>query len=120
MKTGTEQEAQPVDSTKGQFLYNLEQFCVKRHVGKSREDLLRRKPWSEAGRTYFRSTDLMAFLERNRFKAFTERKVWSILRETGGHIQYAIKGRCVQCWWIPEFAQQTEDFTTPQIQPEEF
>lgn len=114
-------EEAPMDATPtGQFLIHLEAFCTGRMQGKSKNDILRGKPWTEYGKTYFRSPDLMAYLDRARFRMFSERKIWSVLRDVGGHIQFAIKGTCVQCWWVPEFKQQDENFDTPEIPKEEF
>ena len=114
------QEA-PMDATPtGQFLLHLKDFCTGKLQGKTKEDLLRGKPWTEKECTYFRSPDLLAYLDRLRFRAFTERKIWSILREIGGHTQFSIKGVCVQCWWVPEFTVQQEAFEVPEIPKEEF
>ena len=106
-------EAPKEASPEGRFLWHLEQFCVISAPARAKEELLLGKPWTEEGRTYFRSEDLMRYLGQHHFRDVTPRKAWSLLRSSAGakHQQFQLKGRCVQCWSIPEFARQTDEFT---------
>lgn len=99
-------------SPEGRFFWHLEQFCVVTAPARVREELLLGKPWTEEGRHYFRSEDLMRYLNHHHFKDVTPRKAWSLLRNKLGatHKQLQLKGRCVQTWSVPEYAKQIEQF----------
>lgn len=96
----------------GQFFLHLEAFCTNRHKARAIDELLIGKPFAdEDGRTYFRSIDLMKYLDQQHFREFKERKIWALMREMGAeHEQKILKGKCVQCWSIPSPAEQTEAF----------
>jgi len=102
------QEASP----EGRFLWHLEQFCVVSAPARVHEEMLLGKPWTNDKRHYFRSEDLMRYLNQHGFREVTARKAWSLLRKSAGatHVQLNIKSRCVQAWSIPEFKRQTESF----------
>lgn len=111
----------PSDSgASGQFWLLLEQFCTGFQVGRQWEDLLRGLPFTpepEAAAqdmTYFRSTDLMKFLQQQQFRDLKQSDMWATLRENGAeHKQKNIKGKCVQLWGVPAFAEQGEGFEVP-------
>jgi hypothetical protein len=97
----------------GQFFLHLEMFLTNRHKAKTVDELLLGKPFPdpEDGRTYFRSADLMKYLDQMHFREFTTKKIWSSIRDMDGqHAQKQLKGRCVQCWSIPSPSEQTEEF----------
>jgi len=97
----------------GQFYLHLEMFLTNRHKAKMLDELLLGKPWpcAEDGRTYFRSIDLMKWLDQMHFRDFTTRKVWALIRDMGGrHEQKQLKGKCVQAWSVPSPSEQTEEF----------
>lgn len=105
-------EAPDEASPEGRFMWYLEQFCVVTAPARNREEMLLGKPWTENGRHYFRSEDLMRYLTQHHFREITPRKAWALLRNKLGatHHQYQLKGRCVQCWSVPEYARQIEEF----------
>ena len=105
-------EAPDDASPEGRFLWHLEQFCVVSAPARVREELLLGKPWTEEGRHYFRSEDLMRYLNQHHFRDMTARKAWAVLRSKLGaiHKQFHVKGRCVQCWSVPEYTRQTDEF----------
>ena len=73
------------------------------------------KRWHDNGMVYFRSADLMAYLDKKKFREFKPRQIWPILRAQGAkHQQVHTKGKCVQCWFLPEPEEQTEDHTVPE------
>lgn len=111
-------EAPEDAGSEGMFWYHLEQFCTSRAEARDSEDLLRGKPWHSEGRTHFRSADLNRYLQQQRFLDLKQHQIWGVLRKAGDvkHHQLNVKGRCVQCWSVPEFAQQTEDFTVPEVE----
>lgn len=105
-------EAPMEASPEGRFMWHLEQFCTVSAPARARDELLMGKPWTEDGRHYFRSEDLMKYLAQHHFKEITARKAWSLLRSKASaeHKQFQILGKCVQCWSIPEFKRQTGEF----------
>ncbi|OGC94291.1 MAG: hypothetical protein A2W25_16455 [candidate division Zixibacteria bacterium RBG_16_53_22] len=114
-------EAPQEASPEGRFLWHLEQFCVVSANARVREEMLLGKPFTDEGRHFFRSEDLMRYLNQHGFREVTARKAWSMLRERAGakHTQFQLKGRCVQCWSIPEFPKQSENFE-PHVGKTEF
>jgi len=114
-------EAPQEASPEGRFLWHLEQFCVVSANARVREEMLLGKPWTDGGMHYFRSEDLMRYLNQHGFREVTARKAWSLLRQRAGarHTQFQLKGRCVQAWAVPEFARQSETFE-PHVGKTEF
>lgn len=100
----------------GLFWHYLEQFCTQRAQARQQDELLLGKPWTDRGRTYFRSADLMRYLELNKFRDFKPHQVYAALRGGKGvkHEQFNIKGACVQCWSIDEFQRQDKPFDIPE------
>jgi Primase C terminal 1 (PriCT-1). len=105
----------PQDSSvEGRFLQYLEQFLTTTALARSNDELLQGKPWTEEGKTYFRSNDLLDYLERQHFRNVNQRQAWNILRRNGAvHKQLHIKGRCVQVWAVNEYARQNEPHDVP-------
>ena len=101
-------------------MWHLEQFCVVSAPAREKDEILMGKPWTEDGRHYFRSEDLMRYLQQHHFREMSPRKAWSLLRNKANaqHKQFQIKGRCVQCWSIPEFKRQVEEFNPVLKDPE--
>ena len=98
---------------RGQFFALLEDFLTLRAPARSKDELLQGKHWlDEDGRVYFRSRDLMVFLDRERMKMST-REVYSALR-THSHVAHhsmMLKGRCISAWSIPRISNaQTDEF----------
>ncbi len=112
-------EAPPDASTEGRFMQLVEAFCTGQAQARHQDELLAGKPWTNEKRTYFRSVDLARFLDQQHFRELTNKEQWAALRRAGSsHHQFNIKGKCVQCWSIDEFAQQNEDFAVPQVESE--
>jgi hypothetical protein len=109
----------PADAgPEGQFWHHLEQFCTQRAQAHQQDELLLGKPWTDSGRTYFRSGDLMKYLEQQRFKDFKQNQVWATLRKgkSVSHHQFQLKGSCVQCWSVAAFQEQNEAFDVPRVE----
>jgi len=108
----------------GQFLGHFEDFLLARAQAREKDELLRGKPWTnEHGITYFRSKDLMHYLETKRFRGYTSREAWNTLSRTNKmrHCTHSVKGVKVRTWGIADFAHaQNEPHTVPEIAPEEF
>lgn len=110
-------EAPPDASTEGRFIQLVEAFCTGQAQARHQDELLAGKPWTNEGRTYFRSVDLARFLDQQHFRELTNKEQWAALRRNGAsHHQFNLKGKCVQCWSIKEFAVQTEEFSVPSME----
>lgn len=104
-------ELAPDAGPEGQLMIHLEDFCTNKAQAKVKEELIIGKPWLDNGRVYFRSGDLMKYLDQQRYRTFKEKEIWTILRRQGAkHHQFTLKGKCVSCWSVDEFSQQTEGF----------
>ena len=106
-------EAPEDAGTLGQFRHLVNEFLLRRLQSQSKEDLLGGMPWEDGPKTFFRAADLLAFLDRKKFKEYTASEVYSRLRSIGaGHDKLGIKGAQVQVWFLPTpTGQQTEEFT---------
>ena len=108
-------------STPGRFMAYLEQFLTTTALARTQDELLQNKPWTEEGITYFRSNDLMDYLERQHFRSVNQRAAWGILREQGAvHTQFQIKGRCIMVWGIKAYERQNEPHDVPDMGQREF
>lgn len=111
-------EAPPDASPEGQLWMYLEEYCTGRAQARSRDELLQNKPWTEEGRVYFNAPHFKNFLEQNRIR-ITSQKMWAWLRKSGAeHHFFNIKGRGINCWSVPAFSEQSEDFDIPSIEEE--
>ena len=69
---------------------------------------------------YFRSGDLMKFLDQQRFRALKEKDIWSILkRRAGKHHSFSLKGKHVSCWSVDSFTLQDEAFDIEEMTDED-
>jgi hypothetical protein len=104
-------ELAPDAGPEGQFWVHLEDFCTNKAKAKVKDELLLGKPWDNDARTYFRSSDLIKYLDQQRFRALKEKDIWSILKRSGGkHHSFNLKGKHVACWSVNSFTEQTEAF----------
>jgi hypothetical protein len=111
-----EQEAPADAGSKGQLINFLEDFCTGYAQAQTRDEMILGKPWTDdkEKRTYFRSGDFQKFLQQQRFVGFDGRKLWNALRTIGAeHHQFHEKGKNIQCWSVPSFPEQNEDFSIP-------
>jgi hypothetical protein len=105
-------DASPV----GQLFEYLERFCTSKAQARAKDELLLGKPWLENGRHYFRLSDFISFLERQHFKHFTSTQISSAIKDRGGdHHFFNLKGKGINTWSFPEFAQQKETHSIPQL-----
>lgn len=97
-------EMPPEASSKGIFFQLVEQFCTSRAQAKTRDEIILGKAFTDETGHYFRSLDLMAFLDRHRFFEFKVNKVASLLKELNGESAFMkIKNKGVNVWHIPLF-----------------
>jgi hypothetical protein len=99
-------EATEDSSPSGQLKELLETYCISLVKAKKVDELLIGKPWTSQGRTYFKLSDFLAFLDRKKFKAFTSNKITAILKDIGGEAELMkIRGKNVNIWSIPQFSE---------------
>lgn len=101
----------PDAGPEGQMWVHLEEFCTSKSQARAKEELLLGKPYHEDDFTYFRSGDLMRYLDQQRFRALKEKEIWAILKRNGGrHHRFSLKGKSVNCWSIKSFTVQDQEF----------
>ena len=114
----------PIDAgQEGQFLHHLEQFCTTKAPANSIDELLLGKPWHHEGRTYFRSADLLRYLDQQHFREYKGNQIYAVMRQHIESIQHhgsSLKGKFVNYWSIPSFEQQDEEFDVQRVDKEEF
>lgn len=106
----------------GQFLRLVEDFTMNRQLAKVKDEMLMGKPWSNGeGLIYFRSGDLLRYLDNNKFRDFKPKKMWAVLRQIGAVYEtIRLKGKPVKIWGIPEFNRQEEPFDIPETEKGEY
>lgn len=116
-------EAPDDAGTEGQFMQLVDEFCSNRALAKNKDELLMGKPWieSKSNFIYFRSSDLLQHLDRNKFRDFKAKKIWSTLKRHGAvYERFKLKGRNIRVWGIPMTERQTKDFKVPKVDKGEF
>ncbi len=118
-------EAPEEASPRGQFWILVERFLTERAPARERDELLDGRPWTDEDgtRIWFRSTDLLTYMDHQRFRAFTATQVYALLRERGlDHRGIQIKGKYANYWGIEagRFTRQTESLETPRVDGEDF
>lgn len=113
MDEATEIEQAPDAGPEGQFWIHVESFVNGKAKAKNREEIINGRPWSNGGRVYFRSCDLLKYLDQQRFRYFQQGDIFNILRRRNAeHHNITVKGKGVKCWSIISFDEQTEEFET--------
>lgn len=102
----------------GQFRSRVLEFLALRRKAESLEDLLQGKPFAQNGKVFFRSHDLLDFLERKRFRDISgAQEVYAALRDLGVvHQDMEIRGANVEVWALPtpkDGDEQKQPFTPP-------
>ena len=115
-------EAPDDASPSGQLSYLLEQFCTTRAQARTKDELLMGKPWTDKGLTYFRSNDFRTFLTQQKFHDYRMNEIFAVLRDRHTILskQFKLKGKCVRCWSVPEFVQQSDTHEPARIPMSEF
>jgi hypothetical protein len=109
-------EASSDSSIRGQFMEHIEKFCCGRSQARVKEEILLGKPWTDAGITYFRLSDLLNYLGRVNFKEYKIHQISSVVRDIGGKpVFLKLKGKGTNTWSLPEFHGQTESFDVPKM-----
>tara|TARA_A100000172_G_scaffold81078_1_gene72833 strand:+ start:6820 stop:8328 length:1509 start_codon:yes stop_codon:yes gene_type:complete len=107
-------EAPEDASSVGQLFEMIERFCTSRAQALSRDEILLGKPWTDDKRHYFRVSDLMAYFDRQHFREFKVHQVTSFLKQKDAeHHFWNVKGKGVNLWSVPKFAQQDSEHELP-------
>ncbi len=114
----------PLDATAdGQLQEYLKEFCTSRVQGRSKDELIMGKPFTDplAQRTYFRASSFLQYLSRQRFGGVDEKRLWVWLSERGNTLAHAelLKGTQIEYWSVPAFQGQTQDHHVPRSPIEE-
>jgi hypothetical protein len=108
-------------SVQGQFNELLESFCTDIAQASTREEMLLGKPWTNDGVTHFRLRDLMDYLQRHRFMDMKTNQIAAKLKDMGAdHVFFNIKGRGVNAWGIPAYANEDADIEIPDMKQDPF
>lgn len=103
----------------GYFAELLEKFVTDGHASSDRDGLITGKPWHDEDkqRYWFRLSDLMAYLERNKFRELGRNQVTDRIRKLGGDAKgLKIKSKFVSSWWVPDsFDKIDQPVNTPKI-----
>jgi hypothetical protein len=113
----------PKEATpEGQLMQHLEEFCTSRVSGKTHEELLLGKPWTNNKFHYFRLKDFIGYLTRQKFTDVKINRIAMFLRDHKAEKHFFnIKGKGCNCYAIPEFKQITSALDVPDVEkPEKF
>jgi hypothetical protein len=119
LATVTTMPPPPEDSsTEGQFWELLERFCNDRAQAHTRDEILLGKPFTEEGRTYFRTADLLRFLQQKQFKDYKVAQVAKVLKthkdgKACTHEFVNIGGKGVNLWSVVAFPKRADPFDVP-------
>lgn len=100
----------------GQVMFFLELYCTRETRALNRDDLLKKKPWTDNGRVFFHGPDFRQFLAKQGLR-MRPGDLWNQLRERGAEPQFFnIKGQGINVWSLPAFKEQDEPFDVPMIE----
>jgi hypothetical protein len=108
-----EVKAPPGASDADQTWALIDRFCTDQYMGQHKEDLLNGNAYRDEHLIYFRSTDLIRFLENERRMKVNKPVLWSQVKAHGGGSKdMRIKGKKIVCWTLPRntFTEQNDDF----------
>ena len=121
LETAVIEQMAPDAGPEGQLFFYLEAFCNGKAQARVQDELIIGKPWKNEGRVFFRSQDLVKYLDVNRFKEFSERQLFAIFRRHGAkHHKFMIKGKCVACWSVPSTDIDQGELDLPDVKSESF
>lgn len=116
-KNAQEIDAPEDSGAGGELLYWLKQFCTVYPQADTREEILVGKPFTDAGRVYFRSADFKQYLESKHYRALSGPRLYAQLRRHGlAHSQFFVAGRNLQVWSVAQF-DTSGDQGVPARQP---
>lgn len=134
LKAQFRMEAPPEESAsaEGQFWEWLEVFCTDRAQAQTMDEILMGKPYTDPAkkRTYFRTSDLLAFLGRKHFSDYKVQQLAKVLkmrkdpadkgkptekqRPFCTHEFVKIAGKGVNLWSVPEYPKRIDPYDLPE------
>lgn len=102
---------------RGVFLYHLNQFCTTRAQAKDMDEILQGKPFRDDNNyIWFRSSDLLNYLERQRFREYRPHQIWGRLREElkAQHRFVNLRGRGINLWGV---SMEPEEIPVEELEP---
>jgi len=101
----------------GLLMQHLEEFCTSRASGKSADELLLGKPWTNNHMHYFRVRDFVEYLKRLKFNEYPLQKIAMRLKDMGAEPKFFnIKGKGVNTLAIKEFNnKQLQPLDIPEV-----
>jgi hypothetical protein len=105
LQNAKEIEAPEDSGAGGELLYHLRQFCTVYPQAETRDEIIIGKPFTEEGRTFFRSADFKRYLESQHYRAMTGAKLYAYLRRYGlqHHAQFWAAGRNITVWSVEAY-----------------
>ena len=102
-------EAPPDASLHGQLIEHDHSFLSQRAMGDTKEDIVKGKPVRLEETCYFRTADLIAYLDRHNFREYKVNKITSILRQNGAeHHFFNVDGKGINCWKLDGVIAKTK------------
>jgi hypothetical protein len=102
-------EAPPDASLHGQLIEHAHSFLSQRAMGDTKEDIVKGKPVRLEETCYFRTADLIAYLDRHNFREYKVNKITSILRQNGAeHHFFNVDGKGINCWKLDGVIAKTK------------
>jgi len=96
----------------------LEDFCTFRQQGKSQDEILLGKPWTDRGRTHFRLRDFIKYLQRQNYENTSLKYVVSFLKEEkAAHGFLHVKGHGVNVWHVKAYDKDEINLDVPIVPP---
>lgn len=115
LKNHTVLEAAEDAGVLGQFKVLVADFLTRRVNAQTIEDVMHGLPFQKEQKILFRSSDLLSFLERKKFREYQANEVYEALRQIGcEHTKEHIMGSQQRLWSLPVplvGEEQTEEFS---------
>jgi hypothetical protein len=101
----------------GQFRALVRQFLETRKFAETRDDIAAGRPFAEAGRVFFRSTDLTKFLVKAGFREYEPSEVFTVLRRTmdARDDKIKVKNTILGVWSVPAPVDEIERLDTAAV-----
>lgn len=105
----------------GQLMGTIDYFLTERPKARTVEELLLGKCFIEDGVTYFRSSDLMKFLDTNKIKGIGAREIWNLLSQIGASTKrFRVKNRHIRCWGVAVVQMESTEIPAHETEQPEF
>ncbi len=109
-------EAPDDAGTTGMFLALFKKWIAESPPAATKDEILIDHPWYDDGRIYFRAGEMRKYISREMPK-LAANMMWVLLRDNldAKSKPMRLKGVVARVWSVEDFAQQDEDFETPNL-----